>query len=393
MALALAGFAVLAGCQGCPAIFGECFDPDDPCPNDMVSDESGCVWDRCAGGFYGELVPCWHTERGAGVYTLAGSRGQYLAYQNGEVWVYDLELEEHRRISPDSTHNCFDFLQTDGDRVAWLETMEYEPKWVIDVYAADVATGRQWHVPNPESLYTSDFSISGDSIALLERSDLVCDDMFEATKRTLYLYDLETEQKTLLIDPDPEEHDVAAPSISGDRLVYWRATGRCSGRARSEIWFMDLVTGEERMIDDLTNIWSPPVPCDYDYSFNGRWIVFWMGSSIVAYDVENGEKVEVTRCSIGDCHNFLEGGVVAFDRANEGGKIQRQVHLYELDTGHSMQLTHLRPYYDVAEPRGMAGRRLLWSEFRGESIEDACGNERRATGRTMLLFWKDIEFD
>ncbi|MBN2498548.1 MAG: hypothetical protein JXR96_28410, partial [Deltaproteobacteria bacterium] len=66
---------------------------------------------------------------------------------------------------------------------------------------------------------------------------------------------------------------------------------------------------------------------------------------------------------------------------------------FNLETGRSTQLTHLRPFYDIAEPRSMAGRRLLWSEFRGESIEDACGNERKATDRTMLLFWKDIEFD
>ena len=78
----------LAGCSsGCPPgepdLGGACLDPKDPCPNDMQTDESGCGWDRCAGDFTGNLIPCWFTDpalEDVSYFKLAGARAQYVAY-------------------------------------------------------------------------------------------------------------------------------------------------------------------------------------------------------------------------------------------------------------------------------------------------------------------------
>ncbi|MBN2499075.1 MAG: hypothetical protein JXR96_31090, partial [Deltaproteobacteria bacterium] len=152
-------------------------------------------------------------------------------------------------------------------------------------------------------------------------------------------------------------------------------------------------SGQERMIDDLTHVMTAPMDFGYEFHFDGHWAVMWMGSAIGAYDVDSGRFEEVTRCSAGDCHTYYGDGIVAFDRSGDDGLDQHQLFVYSLESGAEEQLTFLRPYYDVAIPQSMLGRRLLWSEGRGKAIADLCGNKREPTGRTALYFWKDIELD
>ncbi len=398
----------MAGCsKGCleegPA--GDCFDPDEPCPIDMVSDETGCVWDRCSGDFTGNPIPCWFAEPGVevGYFKLAGSQAQYLAYIKkmdefgsemlGQVWLYDLETEEHRPISEEG-RMCYR-IRADGDRIGWLEMVEYEKgsakRPVVDACVKDIVTGEEWRVPNPEELRTIRFSLSGDRIVVNEIKDEKCE-IATSLRQDLWIYDLNTRQKSILASAVPGSYKVVSGEVCGDLAVYWKIGGACGKEAIYQLWLKDLNTGEEKLVEEMNSIvLAVASTADNIFQFDGKWAVGWMGNRMMAWDVETGESREVTPCNR-DCRLHLDNGIVAYDRYGEDGLTQRQLYVAEIATNEKRRLTDLRPYYDSAGPVSFQAGRLLWAEGRGKSIYDSCGNVRHPEGKTGLYFWKDIEF-
>ena len=379
----------------------DCFDADDPCPNDMVSDDTGCVWDSCAGEFTGNKLPCWYVGKSIGIPQLVGAQAEQLAYTKateeigvtpmGEVWIYDLNSGEHRQLVGEG-RRCY-FLSTDLDKVAWLELMAYDEEenvWVSDAFVQDITTDQIWHVPNVEGVKTSEFSVSDDMIAIVETRSLICD-IKQENRNDIYLYDLQSGEKTLAVEAQIGEFNALRPRLAGNRMVYWRTPGAC-GYNLSELRLYDIPTGRDTLVADLTGIMTGPMQADYVFHFDGQWAVIWMGSEIGAYEVDTGRFLEITKCSIGDCHTYSGDGIVVYDRWGIDGKDQRQLFAYEFESGQTKQLTFLRPVYDSALPYSMRGHRLLWGEGRGKTKTDSCGTTREATGKTILFFWKDIEF-
>lgn len=387
-----------------------CFDPDDPCPNDMVTDESGCVWDQCSGEFTGNLIPCWWADPALQTadFTLGGPRSQYIVYTRfieefameylGQVWLYDLETGEHRQITEDGKM-CYR-PAADGDRVAWLEAVEYsyEPgvglTFISDVHVKDLATGQEWHVPNPDEAESSGISISGDNVAFDEMLMGLCEDGQWSTIQSVWVYDLQANQKKLVAAAEMGVHNVGGAELSGIEIVYWEMpSGVCAhGRHPYRLYHVDLDSGDKRMVADFGLLNLPIGGVEWLFNFDGEWAVVNRWSHLEAWNVHTSESVEVTPCYTGGCHNYLSNGFVAFDRSDESGPDQWQVYVVEIATGREQQITTMRPYYDSASPISFLGHRLLWAEGRGRTAYDDCGGERLATGKTSLFFWKDIEF-
>ncbi len=409
----LLALACVAGChvKECLGLddgpAGDCFDPDDPCPNDMVTDETGCTWDRCStGDFNGNLMPCWYTEPGkeeVGYFELAGSRAQYLAYVKkadehaymlGQIWLYDMETGEHQPLTEEG-RMCYR-IKADGDRIGWLEMVEYEKGSakppVVDVCVKDIVTGEEWRVPNPDKLKSLMFSLSGDRVVVNERGkEYEWCEVSTTVRRDLWTYDLETRQKTILASAEYGSHIASKGEVHGDRAVYWKVRGYCGEEVINQLWMKDLVTGEEKMIAEMNKApQAANITSDNDFQFDGKWAVAWIGINMVAYDVETGESKEVTPCNK-DCRLQVDQGIVAYDRYGEDGLDQRQVYVQEIATGEKRKLTDLRPYYDSSGPKSFHNGRLMWYERRGYGITK-CGVTRMPTGWTSLYFWKDIEF-
>lgn len=392
--------------EGCtPSCNGNCFDPDDPCPNDMVTDESGCLWDRCSGPFTGNLIPCWFAEPGlkVGELILAGSRAQHLAYSRildesrlhpmGEMWLYDLESRAHTRLSEEG-RMCY-MLGAQGDRVGWVEVENYGPGFqywdaVFLIHVKDIVTGAEWRFPIPEKTKPISFSFSGDFLVVNRLWEQMCDGYLE-NFRDVWLYDMQTGEKSLVAG-EFGKPCASGARIHGNRIAYWKHWGCCGQEdLKYQIWERDVVTGVDRLVVD-TGENVAPIDASFLYGFDGKWEVVWLYSHVRAYDLDTGESKEVTRCSIGDCHLAVGDGLVAYERQGEDGFVQRQSYVAELATGRKLKLTNLRPYFDGSVPWSMSGHRLLWGESRGKLTMDDCGNTRDTDGRTELWFWKDIEF-
>jgi len=381
----------------------ECPDEADPCPNDMVTDESGCVWDRCGGGFTGKRIPCFWTdpEIDRGEMEFAGDHGQYLAYiekkeeyvYKGDVWLYDIELQERRRLTQDRL--CYN-LRAGGNRLGWLqlvkESEHYHDTDVVDAYVMDLESGQEWHVPNPLERQTVDLDMSGNLVITREMwMTTACPLGGKEIVRDLWLYDLTSGERRQVAAADPQSHVILGGRIADGMITYWKMTGPCADSVVNQLWVEDAAGEESRMLADTGNE-RPFAQSEYSFSFDGRWLVQLFGSYIDAFDVRSGESKRITRCSMSDCRLRGDAGLVAFDRYGEDGLTQRQVYVVEIETSKEQRVTDLRPYYDSSAPSGMVGNRLLWAERRGKNTIDDCGFEHRATGWTSMYFWKEIVF-
>ncbi len=397
--LPAAVFLALACGGGSCDLQQDCFDPDDPCPNDMVSDESGCVWDRCSGEFTGNLLPCsffLDFEHGVADTSLAGEDADLLAFVErkfehlaygfltGPIWLYDIEHDQ-KSLLTEEDRACFD-MQVDGNRIAWNEIPEGgvgEGKLpATDVFVKDIVTGEQWHVPNPDGRDTQCFSLSGDDLVLTEMEYIQCDVSYRQSA-DLYHYDLRTREKTLLDGAVRGEYMLTRSAVADRRVVYLRSSGACSGPGQ---WarLRDLDSGEDY------ELVSFPGSRIFFFDFDGRWFVYSTIATIEAIDVDTLEHVEVTRCGHGDCIFRLEQGRLLYDRHGEDGLDQYQLYVKEVDSEQRTKITDLRPYYDNGVPRDFESGRLLWKESRGRTIYDECGGMRSDEGVTWLVFWKDL---
>ncbi len=375
----------------------DCLDPDDPCPNDMVADESGCVWDRCSGEFTGNLLPCsffLDFEHGVADTSLAGEDAEYLVFVEikkdigifnaGPIWRYEIDTGSMTRLTTED-RMCYK-LQVKGNRIAWREEIEGAegdgPLSVTDVFAMDIVTGEQWHVPNPDGRDTQCFSISGDDLVLTEMEYIQCDVSYRQSA-DLYHYDLRTREKSLLDGAVRGEYMLTRSAVADRRVVYLRSTGACSGPGQW-VRLRDLDSGEDY------ELVSSPGPRIFFFDFDGRWFVYSTGATIEAIDVDTLEHVEVTRCGHGGCIFRLDQGKVLYDLAGEDGLVQQQLYLEELGGEQRTRLTDLRPYYDGVTPTDFEAGRMLWRETRGRTIFDECGGMRSNEGMTWLVFWKDL---
>jgi hypothetical protein len=401
----------LLASQGCEEE-KDCFDPNDPCPGDMVSDDSGCVWDQCAGDFTGTLIPCWMTEVEEGItqIMLAGERGEYIAhiragakYNRGSIWVYNIETEEAQKLDVD-TDTTF-FLQADGSRLAWIETGGYridgdetEKYELAKVF--DLDTQQIWEIPNPELNDITLISISGDDVVVTEEIQVVCDDFTFSHRGTIWHYDLSSQEKKLIADSVMGESTVYSGQVSNGRVMFYRQVGYCSGEIiPAELREYNLETEEDQLVESFDSLSKRPILSyvgpGHDLlttDFKGSWYLALAGGTIRAWNIDTSSSTVVTNCYIGDCHFALGDGYVAFDIYGEDGLTQRQVYAVNLDTDEELKLTNLRPFYDGAMPKSMKGVRLLWGEGRGETNRDDCGNTRDASDRTGLFFIRDFEF-
>ncbi len=394
-----------------------CLDPNDPCPNDMVT-EQGCTYDRCAGSFTGNLIPCFYIgdEHGPVWWFLAGARSQYLAYRTynegrlqgsetypdhpyGSVWLYEIATGERRRISAEGAKAFY--LRTAGSKVAWLEYVSFEvnPKTggirnlVTDVRVYDTETGQEWHVENTRGAEWADLGVSDRWAIFNERRSGYCENHNPYDVNDLWAYELSTNRLVKIDESDLDTVVLGYPRLDGDRVITTKLSpGVCKDENR-EMWFWqyDLASGAALRLRKPDAPLSPTSSDDrrMERDFEWPWFVARTSGTITAWNFETGAAFEITGCSRDDCNVVLGNGKVAYDRYGEDGLSQRQLYLFDLATWKKTRLTNLRPYYDGAGPGDLKANRLFWGERRGYDIF-SCGYTRKATGVTPLWFWIDV---
>ncbi|MBN2492940.1 MAG: hypothetical protein JXR96_00010 [Deltaproteobacteria bacterium] len=401
LALVCAGLgACWHDCMG----YEDCFDPDDPCPNDMFIDELGCAWDRCSNEFTGEQVPCWYTSLPmlSSWFTLAGSGARYIAYVRdaepelngveGEIWLYDLETGEDTPLVEGAERRCF-WLRSDGDRLGYLERMNDEvgSESIVDACVKDIETGEEWRIPNPRQRYTRSISMSGDRVAVTEY-EYMEDCIGGSNLGEVFLFDLATVEKVLVSGSEIGTYKSTNAEIGGDRIAFWKVRGACpEGTMNDQLWIYDIESGHESLYREWENVFLSD-DC-MDFQIEGSWIVLHH-NNIYAFDIESGQELHVTSCGYADCGFLVSEGMVAYVRRGEDGLDQLQTHVFELESGQHRQMSDMWPYFDGSAPTSFKDGRLMWSEVRGNGLGDGCGNYRGTDPHpTEMLFWKDIEFD
>jgi hypothetical protein len=383
--------------------------------------EQGCTYDRCAGPFIGNLIPCFYiNDEYKPVRTLlAGTRAQYIAYRTynegrlqgseaypdhpyGSVWLYEIATGERRRISPEGSKAYY--LRTGGSKVAWLEYVSFEvnPKngviknLVTDIRVFDTETGQEWHVENNRGTEWDRLAVSDRWVVYEEVREGYCPNIvFDYVVHDLWAYELATERLIKVAESDLLENSVGPARVSGDRVVIVKGfPGYCVDVLHeNQFWQYDLATGESKFLRK-PGIGLSMMPDTEDWEkvmeLEWPWLVARTSGSITAWNFESGDAIEITACGRDDCGVVLDSGKVAYDRYGEDGLSQRQLYLFDLATWKKTRMTNLRPYYDAAGPGDFKANRLYWGERRGFDIMDTCDYSRKATGRTTLEFWKDI---
>jgi len=415
LALAL---LLLAGCTwscGTEPEKPHCLDPNDPCPNDMVT-EQGCTYDRCAGTFTGNLIPCFYIndEHGPAWWFLAGPRAQYIAYRTynegseayplhpyGSVWLYEILTGERRKISPEGSKAYY--LRTGGSKVAWMEYVSFEvnptngsiKKLVTDIRVFDTETGQEWHVENTRGTEWENLDISDRWAIFSEIRMGYCENGKPYYVRDLWAYELSTERLVKLDESELNTVVLGYPRLDGERVITTKLSpGACTEAIdrRHTFWLYELKTGEAKPLREPGAPLSPTSSDDrrQEIDFQWPWYVARTSGTVTAWNFESGDAIEITACGRDDCGVVLDNGKVAYDRYGEDGLSQRQLYVFDLATRKKTRMTNLRPYYDGAGPGDFKANRLFWGERRGFDILDACGYSRKATGKTPLWFWKDI---
>jgi len=384
----------------CPLV-DDCFDPDDPCPNNMLEDEYGCVWDHCAEDvFWGERIPCMAEEEHDNLawWTLVGEESQYLAYVRdateedgirGPLWLFDFETGEQRMITG-LDRKCT-LIRSGGDWIGCLEEGEFIGPHTVasDLLLVNVETGHEWQVPNEERKYIASYSISGERVAMVFRHEHICSGT-GALWDQVWLFDLPTGELSMIADSVEEGYRSTNAEMADDVVAYWRVSGLCSGEYWSQLRMYNTLTGE----DSLFREWSYQVYINNysinDFAFDGQWVAMDEGSGIHAYSIEGSREIYVAYCPLA-CHFRLSNGKVGYTQSGGDGLIQLQVHVFDLETETDTQVTFGRPFWDGASVQSFLGDRLLWGEHRGENTWDDCGNFRPGSSDRML-FWKDFDF-
>lgn len=392
---------VLGLCLSACPLDENCFDPDDPCPNNMIEDEYGCVWDHCAGEvFWGERIPCLAEDEHDNLawWTLVGEHAQYLAYvrdatvedgTRGPIWLYDLETGEQRMIT-DPGRRCT-LVRSGGNWIGCLEEGEFIGMHTVasDLLLVNVATGSQWQVPNGERNRIASYSISGERAAMVFRHEFICSGTGFSWDQ-VWVFDLISGELSMIADSVEESYRSTNAEIAGDVVAYWRWTGLCSDEYWSELRFYDLTTGE----DSLFKRWNYRVSGNNydtgDFGFDGQWVAMDEGSGIRAYAIDGSREIDVAYCPFA-CDINLSKGNIAYTQSGADGLDQLQVHVFDLETEIDTQVTFGRPFWDGASVQSLLGDRLLWGEGRGHNVWDDCGNFRPGSSQ-KLLFWKDIDF-
>jgi len=388
---------------------GECLDPDDPCPGDMVTDDSGCVYDRCAGEFSGTLVPCWYAGRigmVVGRVRLAGADAEQLAYVRqgdefehrrfGQILTYDLATGEHGPLTAEGENTRYG-LRGDARRIAWSElaSAEYQktegciPR--SDVHVLDLETGEAWQLPNPEQAECADISLSGDRV-VYRATQTAPADRGQVLRTDIWMTDLRSGERTRIAGATTEEARLGSPRVHGERVAYWRGPpASAEGTAPSQLRLLELGTGEETTVDSVDGL-APPVFGTGEKSFllAGDRAVVRLWDRLRVYDLSTGEAQDPIECGLEDCHPLLEQGQLVYER-HDPETHTVQLYQHELKAGVVHQLTDLRPRLDAVLPLSLLGGRVLWKEHRGDWLVDRCGNERPATGRTPLWLWTDLD--
>jgi len=392
-----------------------CDGEPDPCPNDMTSNASGCVWDRCAPAFGGTLLPCfWTTDaltKGVVFYALAGERWHKAVYLRGlettpdlflgEVWTLDLETGQEQQVS-ETGKSAFQPV-ADEQRIAWWELVPEAggiPRHaLLTVY--DLNSGEIQRADNPEHAFPSSLSISGSRLVYSMWRDELCEDpqglMTMGRRHDLWLYDTGTQLRESLEATIAGDSVAYAGMIVGDVVAFVRASGFCAQTRKKELYILDLSTAGRRLVADLESIGAMATgdlaSSRDSLAFDGSQVVARVfGSRVVAIGGDTGNtRVLVPFCGTGGCHIRLGDGFVAYELDGENDQTYRRTHVTWLESGESELVTDIRPYHDASAPMAAAGHRLLWWEQRGESIRDACGVDRPATGRTALYLWKDLQ--
>ncbi len=381
-----------------------CFDPNDPCPNDMIVDDLGCYRDQCPGEvFWGERIPCfWQgAEEDYTWWTLVGEGGRYLAYiqdmteengAEGPIWLYDLETGETRMLT-DPDRLCTR-PRADGNRIAWIEIgeeTEYGPN-ACDVFIKDVLTGEEWQVPNPDRRHIDTHSIGGNHVAVVDLSYISCHGYTAWTQ--VWVYDLLSSERTMVADSlmeEDDEYQAMNAEVADGKVAYWRQGGLCNANPFSQLRIYDIETGG----DILFKEWSYNLSLDnnswFEFRFDGKWLVFNERSRFNAHSLDGTRVVEGPLCAFGGCLIHLSNAMVAYALWGEDDLDQMQTFVFDLESEQVLRITDLRPYFDRSGPEYFLDGRLLWVEFRGKTITDDCGNQHLGYPGDML-FWKDIEF-
>ena len=387
--------------SACP-LDKDCFDPDDPCPNNMLEDEYGCIWDHCGGDeFWGERIPCLDTDPNdtMAYWTLVGDDSRYMAYVEdmtdengvaGPLWIHDFVNGEQRRIT-EADSKCIR-PRAEGNRIGCLEVGEYigSAMRAADLLILDVVTGEQWQIPNSERKGIVSYSISGDQVVFVARHQFVCSGIGQAWDQ-VWIYDLVTREKQMIADSVENESRATNAEIADGVVAYWRWSGLCSDDYWGELRLYDLASGEDRLFKQWTSHLSGDNNRFNDFGFDGAWLAFEVAGGIRAFSVDGIHEIDVAWCKF-LCDINLSEGKIAYTQQGADGLDQTQVHVFDLATEVDSQITDVRPYYDGASVHGFLNGRLLWSEVRGLwTLFDDCGNVRVGTS-SELLFWKDIEF-
>lgn len=404
----------LAACTGpCSELVPGCF--DGPCPGNRVEDNTGCVWDGCA-EIIGNKIPCWYMDpqyetassRNDNWFSLVGDRSQYIAYVReqddygylkfGPLYLYDLESGEHRKISGDG-ELCMN-PKGDGSRIAWIEVTwdeETMQRPTSMLHVLDLDTEQRWEVPGSDGAQVENYDLSGDHAVITELSQYDCgaDGPGFETRRDIWLFTLSSGIRSLVAESVLGAYSHGPSRTNGDLVAFWRLGGFCGGEGGHTLWLHDIETGSSRLLDDIgmATIKSSG-RYNYNFHFDGKWLVTKDGktNTLIAYDVETNSRQTISECGFADCQNQFQDGLVVYERSNEDGKIQTQLHIADLRTGERKQLTNLRVALDDLVLTSMKGRRALWSEDRGQLVDDGCGNTRHVDDRTPLWVWMDIEF-
>ena len=217
-------------------------------------------------------------------------------------------------------------------------------------------------------------------------------DRCQVLRTDLWVHDLTTGELFAIAGAEIGEARLGSPRLSGDRVAYWRGPpASAEGSPPCELRVRDLQTGAETTIDSVGGP-APPVFGTGENSFqlDGDRAVVRLWDRLRVYDLSAGEAQDLIECGLEDCHPLLEQGRLVYERHDPETETV-QLYLHELKTGAVHELTDLRSRLDAVLPLSLLSGRVLWKEYRGDWLTDRCGNERPATGRTPLWFWRDLD--